>query len=160
MKLSAVVFVIGFTGAQDATEAPATLQCWSCNVQWDNQMSNEEMWDACEANGSSIECIGEQTTCFTLERHSGQRQVMMVEMGCKQKAACLNNKYQNFWKGANCNRGADLDYRSSKCYDCCDANLADDCNFNWLASYKAAVNVNETTTQEFLESWKSKDGKF
>lgn len=66
----------------------------------------------------------------------------------------------NFWKGSECQRGEELEYRSSKCYDCCDGVLAAKCNQNFLAAYKAAASVESIDSAEFLASWREKNGKY
>ena len=50
------------------------------------------MWDQCEATGEEVTCQGEATSCFTIERQSGEKKITMVQMGCKQTKACKTNK--------------------------------------------------------------------
>ena len=66
----------------------------------------------------------------------------------------------NFWKGSECQRGEGLEYRSSKCYDCCDGVLNNNCNQSWLATYKDAASVASIDSAEFQDSWRSKAGKY
>jgi len=157
MKLFAVATIIATTTAQTNL-----AKCHSCIVTFDavaNQ-TNAEMWDACIADGVEVECQGEATSCFTIERQDGSRQIQQIQMGCKQRKACLNNKYQNFWKGSECQRGAGLDDRSSKCYDCCDGEATSSCNANFATAYKAAADVEDVEGVEFENSWKLKTGKY
>ena len=65
----------------------------------------------------------------------------------------------NFWKGAECQRGEDLEHRSSKCYDCCDGEKTASCNAGLFAEYKAAVDVASIDSTEFDDSWRAK-GKY
>ena len=67
---------------------------------------------------------------------------------------------QNFWKGDECQRGAGLDDRSSKCYDCCDGEATASCNANFADAYKAAADVDDIEGTEFENSWKLKTGKY
>ena len=67
---------------------------------------------------------------------------------------------QNFWKGSECQRGAGLDDRSSKCYDCCDGEATASCNANFATAYKAAADVEDVEGAEFENSWKLKTGKY
>ena len=80
----------GLSAVNAQTET--TAKCFSCNVQWDQVMTNAEMWDECQSSGTSVECKGDASACSTLERQSNTKQIMMIEMGCKQKKACLVNK--------------------------------------------------------------------
>ena len=66
----------------------------------------------------------------------------------------------NFWKGSECQRGEELSYRASKCYDCCDGILNENCNQSWINAFKAAANVDSIESQEFTDSWRSKTGKY
>ena len=66
----------------------------------------------------------------------------------------------NFWRGSECQRGEGLAYRSSKCYDCCDGILNNQCNKDWLESYKAAADAQAIDDQTMTDSWRNKVGKY
>ena len=92
MKLFATATTIIATSIAAAQTNLA--RCHSCDVTYDavTNQTNAEMWDACIADGVEVECQGEATSCFTIERQDGERQIQQIQMGCKQRKACLNNK--------------------------------------------------------------------
>ena len=67
-------------------------KCWTCDVQNNDNLTNEAMWDACANDGQEETCQGEATSCFTIERQSNLKKITMIQMGCKQKQACKQNK--------------------------------------------------------------------
>ena len=71
-------------------------KCFECNVQrTDNSESNENLWNQCKSTGVERSCghvDGVNQACFTKERMNNRGQVTMIQMGCKQLKACLNNR--------------------------------------------------------------------
>ena len=97
MKFTYSIVPIALVSAQNVNHAGN--KCWACDVQRNNPLliTNEDMWNECARTGQEKLCRGPSNgpntqACFTKERMNGRGQITMIQMGCKQLQACVNNK--------------------------------------------------------------------
>ena len=97
MKFTYSIVPVALVSAQNVNQAGN--KCWACDVQRNNPLliTNEDMWNECVRTGQEKLCRGPSSgpntqACFTKERMNGRGQITMIQMGCKQLQACVNNK--------------------------------------------------------------------
>ena len=65
--------------------------CWNCNIG--GGATSEELKERCLGEGSYQACSSGNSDCFvTMRKNEGK--VNMLQMGCKQPAACANESSQ------------------------------------------------------------------
>ena len=65
--------------------------CWNCNIG--GAETSEELKERCLGEGSYQACSSGNSDCFvTMRKNEGK--VNMLQMGCKQPAACANESSQ------------------------------------------------------------------
>lgn len=65
--------------------------CWNCNIG--GAATSEELKERCLGEGSYQACSSGNSDCFvTMRKNEGK--VNMLQMGCKQPAACANESSQ------------------------------------------------------------------
>ncbi|CBY18790.1 unnamed protein product [Oikopleura dioica] len=122
-----------------ANSVDAQLVCWSCSIQNERTeiaigndtsivyQTPDEVASICVQNGTSIECMSNEQSCFVTEHRDDQGNLLLLDLGCKAPDVCANQIAGNF-RGENPDinlcRGQK---RSSKCFDCCDS---EDCNLD------------------------------
>ena len=62
------------------------LTCWTCHAS---------SWAKCANQGKAVKCLSNEQSCFTTVRKRNW-ELEAVEMGCKAKDVCENEKEQNF----------------------------------------------------------------
>jgi hypothetical protein len=62
------------------------LTCWTCHAS---------SWAKCANQGKAVKCLSNEQSCFTTVRKRNW-ELEAVEMGCKARDVCENEKEQNF----------------------------------------------------------------
>jgi len=93
------------------------LTCWTCHAS---------SWAKCANQGKAVKCLSNEQSCFTTVRKRNW-ELEAVEMGCKARDVCENEKEQNFPhnRPANyqCRLGSLGHNRPSVCRQCCQSDL-------------------------------------
>jgi len=93
------------------------LTCWTCHAS---------SWAKCANQGKAVKCLSNEQSCFTTVRKRNW-ELEGVEMGCKARDVCENEKEQNFPhnRPANyqCRLGSLGHKRPSVCRQCCQSDL-------------------------------------
>merc|ERR1739838_137303 len=98
----------------------SSISCWTCQ--------NAQNWAECAQHGTLVQCEASATSCeLEIRRRDGS--IEQINTGCKQAAACENNKAQNYdsldYTDNNQCR-PDEDEGPSVCRQCCHSN---NCNY-------------------------------
>lgn len=136
---------LGFLNVSGRNEAQNLQHCFSCQVtinQHDPNSANLDPWSICMKEGTLMECDGEDKACITTERRR-DRKVYYVGMGCKQRAACMQDVPDWRFNTGKCN--PEKKRGGSRCTHCCDNTVpsgARGCNLDGWTLRKEGVTQN------------------